>query len=67
MIDFLTKKLDYLSVYGDAKPRPDAQVMVAPMERVADAHIPDNYKKFTIKAMDGSDLLVVGIAPSFIP
>ena len=67
VIDFLTKKLDYLSVYGDAKPRPDAQVMVAPMERVADAHIPDNYKKFTIKAMDGSDLLVVGIAPSFIP
>lgn len=67
VIDFLTKKLDYLAISGDVQPRADVQVMVAPMERVADAHFPDNYKKFTIKAMGGSDLLMVAIAPTFIP
>ena len=67
VIDFLTKKLDYLAVSGDIQPRPDAQIMVAPIDRVADAHIPDNYKKITIKSINGNDLLLVGIAPSFIP
>jgi len=67
VIDFLTKKLDYLAISGDVQPRPDAQIMVAPMDRVADAHIPDNYKKITITSINGSDLLLVGIAPSFIP
>ena len=64
VIDFLTKKLDYLSVYGEAQPRPDAQVMVAPMERAPEMQIPADYQKQTIKAMNGTDLLVVAIAPS---
>ncbi len=67
VIDFLTKKLDYLAISGDVQPRPDAQIMVAPMDRVADAHIPDNYKKITITSINGSDLLLVGISPSFNP
>jgi hypothetical protein len=64
IVDFLTKKLDYLSVYGETQPRPDAQVIVAPMERASEMHIPAGYQKQTIKAMNGTDLLVVAIAPS---
>ena len=64
VVDFLTKKLDYLSVYGETQPRPDAQVVVAPMERAPEMQIPAGYQKQTIKALDGTDLLVVAIAPS---
>lgn len=63
VIDFLTKKLDYLSVSGEALPRPDVQVMVAPMERAPEMQVPDNFAKSTIKAIDGTDLLVVAISP----
>jgi energy-converting hydrogenase Eha subunit C len=67
VIDFLTKKLDYLAISGDTQPRPDAQIMVVPMERVPTVQIPDNYKKQTIKSINGVDLLIVAIAPTFLP
>jgi hypothetical protein len=67
VIDFLTKKLDYVAISGDGQPRSNAQIIVAPMELVATAHIPDTYKKQTIKALDGTELLIVGVAPSFLP
>jgi hypothetical protein len=63
----LTKKLDYLAISGDTQPRPDAQIMVVPMERVPTVQIPDNYKKQTIKSINGVDLLIVAIAPTFLP
>jgi hypothetical protein len=67
VIDFLTKKLDYLAISGDTQPRPDAQFMFVPMERVQSVPIPDNYKKLIIKSINGEDLIVVGIAPTFVP
>jgi|GEM_PF-6974561 len=67
VIDFLTKKLDYLAISGDTQPRPDAQLLFVPMERVPNVHIPDTYKKQIIKSINGDDLIVVGIAPTFLP
>lgn len=67
IIDFLTKKTDYLAITGDVQPRADVQIMVIPIELVPTISIPATFTQTTIKAINGTDLLVLGIAPSFLP
>jgi hypothetical protein len=65
-VDFLTKKLDYLAISGDVQPRSDAQIIVVPMELVTTVHIPDTYKKHTIRA-DWDGFIGCGGCASFLP